>query len=350
MRLQPVLVTLLLGTISLLLLGQVCNAMDDKLWNQLLAQGMNAFRQNNWQQAGQALTQSLKAAEEFGTSDHRVAASLVNLACVYAHYKDYTRAISMSKRALTIDQRIYGNHPDVAHDLHQLGTYLDLAGQHVEATPILEKALSMRESLKGVKPVLIAVSLDNLGENMVSRGSLPEAAAYFRRAARIYKMQHAPQEYFMRLERLRDLYAGQNEFEQIDELYKAELASLERRFGSDSQWVSSLLSQQTHFYMGLKIYLRAEAGLRRMLAISSNSPAGKSLQVAAAANGLAVCLYKQAKYSDASPYFKQAIALLEHSGNPEQVLDIKENYADCLDKLGHKQEASDIRKDHRTRK
>jgi|AGTN01.1.fsa_nt_gi Tetratricopeptide repeat. len=308
-------------------------AGNDKEFSQLLKDGMNAIRQNQLQSAEPLLEKSLKEAEKFGPNDRRVGESLVNLGVVYAQKKDWPKAIAVSKRALNIDIKVHGeNHPDVAYDYHQLGTYLDISGKHAEATPYLKKALSMRDNLPGLSPTLVGVTAENLGENLSSLKRTVDAEALYRQSLKYFKDDKNPECYFRRVKAMGEIYRDPKRAIDGKNFYKAELTNLDHLFGSDSPWSATLLNQQGQFAMQTKDYVLAESTFRRLTSMSKLP--GGTPNKAAAQNGLAVALFKQGKCKEAAPCFQKAISILEGANMPKEARTLKLNYADCLQKLG----------------
>lgn len=323
---------------------QVCRAADDRAFAQLLDDGINAIRQKQWQRAEQLLDKSLVEAEKFGKNDRRVGESLVNLGVIYGQRKDWTKAIDVSKRALDIDIKVHGErHADVAYDYHQLGTCLDVSGKHAEATQYLKRALEMRQALSDVAPTLVGITAENLGENMMRLKRTAEAESLYRQSLTCFKNDKNPECYFRRLDFLYDFYCDPKRAKEGKNFYKAELADLDRRFGSESPWSANFLNQQGRFAMKTKDYALAESTFRRLAAMSSKLPGGAPNR-AATQNGLAVALFKQGKIDQAAACFKQAISILEGANMQEQARTVKLNYADCLEKLGKVKEAAAMRK------
>jgi tetratricopeptide (TPR) repeat protein len=319
-------------------------AADNRAFSQLLDDGMNAIRQEQWQRAEQLLDKSLVEAEKFGKNDRRVGESLVNLGVIYGHRKDWARAIAVSRRALDIDIKVHGEkHADVAYDYHQLGSYLDFAGKHTEATPYLKRALELRQSLPDMKPSLVGVTAENLAENMMSLKRTAEGESLDRLALTCFKKDENARCYFSRLDVLCDFYSDPKRAKEGKNFYKAELADLDRRFGSDSPWSANFLNRQGPFAMKTKDYALAESTYRRLTAMSSKLPGGSPVK-AAMQNALAVALFQQGKYDQAAPCFKQAASLLEGANMPEQTRLVKLDYAKCLEKLGKVKEAAELRR------
>jgi tetratricopeptide (TPR) repeat protein len=250
----------------------------------------------------------------------------------------------VSKRALDIDTKAYGErHADVAYDYHQLGTYLDISGKHTEATPYLKRALEMRQTLPGVQPTLVGVTAENLGENMMSLKRTAEAESLYRQSLTCFKNDKNAECYFRRLDILCDFYGDPKRAKEGKSFYKAELADLDHRFGSESPWSANFLNRQGRFAMKTKDYALAESTYRRLTAMSSKLPGGATVR-AAMQNALAVALFQQGKYDQAAPCFKQAVSLIEGANMPEQTRLLKLDYAKCLEKLGKVKEASELRK------
>lgn len=302
---------------------------DDALWKEKLNRGMDAIRQNKWEEAQSFLDQSLVEAEKFGKSDKRVAGSLVNLASCYANAKEFDKAIEVSRRALAIDEKEFGPGYEVAFDLNQLGTYLAVSGQHEEAVKELSRAVGMRAKLEGSKGRLqLGTSLSNLGESYLELGSLEKAEKVLKEALTIFREEESPQEYFSCLEQLDRVYAKSNSASKSVRLYTTEGQTLEKKYGAESPWVRVLQSKLGKSLMERGEYRLAEDLFKKLLAKRLKIESQKGLMAAEAANALAVCLFKQEKFKEALPYFEQAMKLAA-SENPKQAEAIRVNYEDC---------------------
>ena len=76
-----------------------------------------------------------------GPAHPDVAASLNNLAVLYAAQGKYTVAEPLHKRALAIDEKALGpNHPDVAADLSNLASLLRKTNRKAEAAKLEARA------------------------------------------------------------------------------------------------------------------------------------------------------------------------------------------------------------------
>lgn len=302
---------------------------DDALWKEKLNRGMDAIRQNNWEEAESFLDQSLAEAEKFGKSDKRVAGSLVNLASCYANAKKFDKAIEVSRRALVIDEKEFGPGYEVAFDLNQLGTYLAVSGQHEEAVKVLSRAVDMRTKLEGSKGRLqLGTSLSNLGESYLELGSLDKAEEVLKEALIIFREEESPQEYFSCLEQLDRVYAKSNSQNKSVRLYASEGQLLEKKYGTESPWVRVSQSKLGKSLMDRGEYRLAEDLFKKLLEKRLKIESQKGLMAAEAANALAVCLFKQEKFKEALPYFEQAMKLAA-SESPKQVEAIRVNYEDC---------------------
>ena len=75
-----------------------------------------------------------------------MAASLSNLAGLYMQQEHYADAEPLYKRALAIDQQVFGpDHPEVATSLRNLAALYRDENRHNEAAPLLERAVAIRQ-------------------------------------------------------------------------------------------------------------------------------------------------------------------------------------------------------------
>src|SRR3990172_9491193 len=92
-------------------------------WETTMADGMSAHQRGHYAEAEEKFSAALKEAEAFGPEDPRLAASLNNLASVYAARGQAVRAEPLSRQALAIREKVLGaQHADVAASLEDLGS------------------------------------------------------------------------------------------------------------------------------------------------------------------------------------------------------------------------------------
>ncbi len=116
-----------------------------KGWEALNATGVEAYQRGDYTDAEKQWDAALKAAEEFGSEDPRLATSLSNLAGLYYAQSRYAEAEPLLKRSLAIDEKAFGpEHPNVAQSLENYADLLQKMGRGNEATDLETRAKAIR--------------------------------------------------------------------------------------------------------------------------------------------------------------------------------------------------------------
>jgi hypothetical protein len=85
-----------------------------------------------------------------GPANAELATACTNLADVLWSRKDFSSAARLYRRAISIDESIYGpDNPEVAGDLVNLGLLLKESGELSASTQILGRALTINEKAFG---------------------------------------------------------------------------------------------------------------------------------------------------------------------------------------------------------
>lgn len=126
--------------------------------------------------------------------DHpTIAASLNNLAVLYASQGRYAEAEPLYLGALEIDEYSLGSdHPQIAYALSNLASLRGFQGRDSEAETLYLRALEIRESSLGPKHPDSAFSLNNLAEFNRSQGRYSEAESLHLRALEIQESYLGP--------------------------------------------------------------------------------------------------------------------------------------------------------------
>ncbi len=100
----------------------------------------------------------------------------------------YLNAIEYHQRALSIDQRVYGErHLYVAIDLNNLGIVWSDLGKYEKAIEFHEQALSIYKEVYGERHPDVADTLNNLGSDWYNLGKYEKAIEFFKQALSIKK-------------------------------------------------------------------------------------------------------------------------------------------------------------------
>ena len=136
----------LLGVLMILASSPSWALAQHAIWETYNHAGMKAYQAGRYAEAEKLFTFALKAAEESGVQDQRLATSLNNLALVYKAQAKYDQAEPLYKRSLAIYEKALGpDHPHVTASLENYGTMLKAVKRDVEAEPLLRRAAQIRE-------------------------------------------------------------------------------------------------------------------------------------------------------------------------------------------------------------
>ena len=203
----------------------------------------------------------------------------------------------------------------LAVNLGALGTVYRAQGRYAEAEPLLWRALAVAEKAMPPEHPDVTSSLDNLAALYTAQGRYAEAEPLLRRVLAIDEKEA-------------------------------------EKFGEDPQLAISLNAMGT-VYRAQGRYAEAEPLLRRALAIVEKRVAEKELEpedprvvevVAPILDNLAALYTAQAKYAEAEPLFRRALAIREKTLGPErpEVAKTLDNYAELLRKTNREAEAAKL--------
>ncbi len=114
-------------------------------WEALNAAGLEAYQRGDYAEAEKQWGAALKAAEEFGSKDPRLATSLNNLAGLYHAQGRDADAEPLYERALEIMEKTLGSaHPNMAILLENMADFYKQIGRMDDAKRLEERAKGIR--------------------------------------------------------------------------------------------------------------------------------------------------------------------------------------------------------------
>ncbi|MFQ5749619.1 MAG: CHAT domain-containing protein [Planctomycetota bacterium] len=147
----------------------------------------------------------------------------------------YLEARPLLEHALAIREKALGlEHPDTATSLNDLALLLRIEGRYQEAQPLLERALAIYEKILGRQNPETARALNNLGVVICNQGHYEEAQRLYRRAIEIEETVQGPDrpETEATLRNLATLLLEQRRYEEalplIERVLRNPLAHLDR--------------------------------------------------------------------------------------------------------------------------
>ena len=118
-----------------------------------------------------------------GPEHPRTAQSLRVLGSIYGQMGAHDKALSLSQRALQINEKVSGpDDPQTAAALSNLATLYTQMGSYDQALPLARRAAEIREKTLGPENFWTTVSLRNLGFLYLAKKDYSQAESTFRRA------------------------------------------------------------------------------------------------------------------------------------------------------------------------
>ncbi len=123
--------------------------------------------------------------------------------------KRYPDALSVAEEALKVAEDTFGpDHPKVAISLNNIAELYVIKGTYAEIEPLYKRALEINEKALGEDHPDVAISLNNLAELYYNQGRYKEAEPLYRQALKILKQTLGSDhpEVAITLENMRALY------------------------------------------------------------------------------------------------------------------------------------------------
>jgi tetratricopeptide (TPR) repeat protein len=161
----------------------------DTNWVILEEAGLRAAQQGLDDEAFGNFETALELAEEFGPQDYRLARSLANLGELHRVRGNASEAASLFRRSLPILEELAaeqeGFRVDLAQSLNSLGLVLYSQEQYAAAEPLYQRAMAIREEIRGPEHPEVAIALNNLAELYFAENRYAEAGPLYERAVAI---------------------------------------------------------------------------------------------------------------------------------------------------------------------
>ena len=160
---------------------------DEAVWRNFMAAATEAAKRSEHALAAASYENAVKAAEDFGSNDTRMAAALYGLGRAKRALHEYPAAGRSLLRALAILEAAPGppqaDHADV---LNALGDLKRVEGSYTEAEVYYRRELALLEKLYGaVHPAVARALANNLASLYRAQGRNADAEAAYRRALAI---------------------------------------------------------------------------------------------------------------------------------------------------------------------
>jgi len=241
----------------------------------------------------------------------------------------YRQAELLYQKALTVREKVKGPEDfdsskerdlSIATILNSLADVYREQGKYAQAVQMYERVLDIRKNILGSENSLVAISLKNLANTYHSRGKYIQAETQFRQALRIQEkalgsMHH---EVGAILNDFALLYQDQGRYLEAETFYKRALHIKEQEPESIS--LSSNLSNLANIYALQGRYIEAVPLSQKALAICEKIQGPEHPDVALRSNNLGGIYYHQDKFAEAESLFSRALAIYEQVLGPDHPL------------------------------
>lgn len=334
----------------------VCAEMDkatQRLWAERAVRAVDRAFPNvefsNWTACDRLLSQAQACARlilrwgfEFAESGR-----LLSKAGWYLYERGrYTDSRPLLEKALTIWETLSPEQPEIATSLNNLARLYYKEGHYAKAVPLLERALAIWKNTQRLNDPEMATSLDTLARLYYKQGQSTKAEPLYEQALSIREKTLGPEhpEVAHSLNNFGGLYRDQGQNAKAECAYERALVILVKTRGTEHPDVAASLSRLAVLYYNQGQNTKAEPLFEQVLSIREKTLGSDHPDVARTLNNLARLYFSQGHYPKAEPLFKRAVAILEKILDPEHpdVARCLENHALCLRSMGHSREAEPL--------
>lgn len=219
-----------------------------------------ARKTGQFDQAIRLFESALRQAERFGEKDPRLTTSLRDLADLYLHTKNYSKAEPLYLRELKILEAFGKNYPDVAHDLYSLGRIYSKQYDYAKAATFFRQAVVIEEKFPQANAAELYNLYSDLAENCKNLKNYSDAAVFYKKmlASRQVYAPGRPQ-LTEDLELVAENYENLGKYEEAATYYQRAAAQLEKTYGVSAGSVTAMCQlanvrlRQTNFAQADKL-------------------------------------------------------------------------------------------------
>ncbi|HEU5378618.1 MAG TPA: tetratricopeptide repeat protein [Ktedonobacteraceae bacterium] len=264
----------------------------------------------------------------------------------FAYWPTFERLLPHALLCATWIEQASLEIPDAAHLLNQTGSYLYDRARYIEAEPLLQRALAIREQQFGSDHPDTATSLNNLAVLYASQGKHEQARPLLQRALAIREQQLGSDHpsTASSLNSLAGLYAWQGKYTEAEPLYQRALAICEQHLGPAHPDTAASLNGLALLYTRKGKDKLAEPLYQRALVICEQHLGSAHPSTANSLNNLAKLYVRQGKHTEAEPLYQRALDICElHLGpaHPDTATSLN-NLAGLYAKQGKNEQAEPL--------
>lgn len=135
---------------------------SETAWEQTSSQGEKFLAAGQIAEAEKSFFAASQLARKFGESDPRLATSLDNMGLVYQKQRKFIEAEALFRRALAIDEKVFGRgHANVSRDLLNLAVLDTETGKFGQAESFFKLAIAIDQEVGDPDHPFVAIDLEN---------------------------------------------------------------------------------------------------------------------------------------------------------------------------------------------
>ena len=260
---------------------------------------------------------------------------------------DLEGAIILAQEAVALgrDSQI-GHHTVIADSLNNLAELYRLRGRYVDAKPLYQEVLDIRQNLLGESHPDIAQSLNNLAAFEVTQGQYYQAEIHFFAALNIWK-QHLGEEHpeiATNLNNIAEVYREQGRYLESEQMHLQVLEMRQRLFNNQHLDIAQTLGNLAAVYKTLARYPEAEKMHQEALFIIKKLLGEENWYIAVSLNNIAALYKEQGRLTDAETTYHQALEIAKQTLGEEHpyVALTLNNLAGTYKEKGHYRDAEKI--------
>lgn len=315
-------------------------------WELLCRQGEKQLAAGQLPDAEKSYLAASQIAKQFGAFDHRLATSLDNLGLVYQKQGKLPAAEQLFRRALAIDEKIFGkSHANVSRDLLNLAILQTESGRYVDAEASFKAALAIDEQVGDPEHPFVAFDLEHYAVLLRKLNRVTEAEQLESRAGKIkakLKLTGAAQACDKYIAIGQDLFRAGN-FTEAEKAFMA--ANMEaRKLESNDPRLATTLNNLAGVYDRLGRKAEAEKLLNLALELDKLNYGMVHPTICRDLNNLALLYANAGKLVESEQLQKTELDLAVKVFGPEHpnVAVGLQNYAMLLRKLNREAEAAQL--------
>ena len=241
-------------------------------------------------------------------NDAAYAQALQNVSWVYFNFDRYEEAESLSKRAIAINELLYGPvSVKVRENLHNLSMIYKGQARYAEAERMYLKTLDLYEKLEKPNSEYLANHCYNMSNFYISIDRLDDAEKYIRRALNIWEGTQGPtgNDYAAGLRVLGSIYTAEGFFARAEPIYLQAMNVMRDLFGDRDRQIAYIDMQLGNMYTKMGMYDKAETYFTEALSIFEECSFDR--HIAWALNRVGMILTRRGYAEKGEPYYQRSL-------------------------------------------